>query len=117
MFIQVITGQVADRAGLEAALDRWQRELQPGATGFMGWTGGITDDGRFIEMVRFASPEAAKANSERPEQGAWWADAQRCLSGPATFHDCTLVDMYHGGGNDDAHFVQVMTGHGDRERL
>jgi hypothetical protein len=117
MFIQVITGQVGDRAGLEAALERWHREVRPGATGFLGSTGGVTDDGRFVGMVRFDSPEAARANSARPEQGAWWSEAERCFSGPVTFHDCTEIDVYHGGGTDDAGFVQVMQGHGDRDRL
>jgi hypothetical protein len=117
MFVQVITGQVADAAGLDAALDRWQNELRPGAVGFLGSTGGMTADGRFVELVRFESPEAARANSERPEQSSWWGDTQKCFSGRVTFRDCTEVDTYRGGGADTAGFVQVMEGHGDRDRL
>lgn len=48
VFIQVIQGKVADAEGVRAAMDRWGRDLQPGATGWLGTTGGITDDG----MVR-----------------------------------------------------------------
>ena len=48
MFIQVIQGKVADAEGLRAAMDRWGRDLQPGATGWLGTTGGITDDGTFV---------------------------------------------------------------------
>lgn len=117
MFIQVITGRVADQAGLDAAFDHWQHDVRPGAIGFLGSTGGVTDDGRFVAMARFESVEAAHANSDRPEQGAWWAEAERCFAGPVTFHDCSEVDMYHGGGTDNAHFVQVMEGHADRQRL
>jgi hypothetical protein len=117
MFIQVITGRVADQAGLEAALDHWQHEVRPGAVGFLGSTGGVTADGRFVAMARFESVEAANANSTRPEQGAWWAEAEKCFSGPVTFHNCTDVDIYREGGSDNAHFVQVMEGHADRDKV
>lgn len=117
MFIQVITGRVADAAGLEAALDRWQSEVRPGAAGFLGSTGGVTADGRFVGLVRFESAEAAKANSDRAEQSAWWAEAEKSFSGPVTFRDCTEVDSYRGGGSDDAGFVQVMQGRADRQKL
>jgi hypothetical protein len=117
MFIQVITGEVADRGGLEAAFDRWEREQRPGATGFLGATGGVTPDGRFIELARFESAEAAAANSDRPEQGQWWQEAEKCFAGPVTFHDCTEIDTFGAGGSDEAGFVQVMQGHADRQRL
>ena len=45
MFVQVIEGQVADREGLKRQLERWQEELRPGATGLLGSTSGVTDDG------------------------------------------------------------------------
>jgi hypothetical protein len=117
MFIQVIKGQVGDAAGLMEALERWRRDVRPGAAGFLGSTGGITADDRFVGLVRFASPEDAAANSRRPEQDAWWAGAERCFAGPVTFLDCSEVDVYRAGGSDDAGFVQVMAGHGDRDRL
>jgi hypothetical protein len=117
MFIQVFTGRVGDAAALEEVLDRWERELRPGATGFLGATMGQTPDGRFVAVCRFESAEAARANSERPEQGAWWAEAEKCFDGTVTFHDCPEVDTYRGGGSDEAGFVQVMQGHGDRDRL
>ena len=117
MFIQVITGEVADAAALESALDRWRSEVRPGATGFLGSTSGVTADGRFVALARFESAEAARANSDRPEQGAWWSEAEKCLAGSVTFHDCTDVDTFRGGGSDDAGFVQVMQGRADRQRL
>jgi hypothetical protein len=117
MFIQVITGEVADAAGIESALDRWRSEVRPGATGFLGSTGGVTADGRFVALARFESAEAARANSERAEQSAWWSEAEKCLAGPVTFHDCTDVDEFRGGGHDEAGFVQIMQGRADRQRL
>lgn len=118
MFIQVIQGPVADRDGLRRQLDRWHAELRAGATGFLGATEGVTDDGRFIGVVRFESTEAARANSERPEQGAWFAEMEKTFSGPIAFTDCTDVDVYLGGGSDSAGFVQVLQGGPvERDRL
>ena len=118
MFMQVITGTVADPEGLRRQFDRWASELRGGAAGWLGSTEGVTEDGRFVACVRFESAEAARANSQRPEQGAWWADTEKTLAGPATFQDCSTVDVYLGGGADTAGFVQVLQGGPvDRDRL
>ncbi|HEX6677960.1 MAG TPA: hypothetical protein VF486_23460 [Actinomycetes bacterium] len=117
MFIQVIQGRVVDPDGIKRASERWLDELQPGADGWLGSTAGITDDGRFISVVRFDSEELARRNSDRPEQGAWWSEASRHLADPA-FHDSARVHLYRGGGTDDAGFVQIIQGHTeDMERL
>jgi len=118
MFIQVIQGRVADREALARQLDRWASELKPGATGWLGTTGGVTDEGRFIACVRFESAEAARSNSERNEQGAWWAETEQTLAEPATFSDSNDVDVYLGGGSDTAGFVQILQGGpADRNRI
>jgi hypothetical protein len=109
MFIQVITGTTSDREGLQRQAERWEQELRPGATGFLGSTGGVTDDGRFIMAARFESEEAARRNSAREEQGAWWAETEKYL-GDVAFHDGTDVMTTLGGGSNDAGFVQVMRG-------
>src|SRR6266511_3042451 len=110
MFMQVIQGRVADRDGLRRQLDRWNSELKPGAAGWLGMTGGVTDDGRFVVCVRFESAEAAQSNSRRPEQGAWWAETEKTLAEPATFTDSGAIDVYLGGGADTAGFVQILQG-------
>ena len=116
MFIQVIQGRVANAEGLRAAMDRWGRDLQPGARGWLGTTGGITDDGTFVATVR--TEDAACRNRERPEQGAWWAETAKCFEGEVTFLDCPQVDVWMNGGSDDAGFVQVMGGHtSDADRM
>ena len=109
MFVQVIQGKTKDAAGLREQWERWDRELKPAATGYLGSTAGVTADGEFIALVRFESEEAARANSARAEQGAWWEETSQYLEGPM-FHDCTLVDLINDGGSDAAGFVQVIQG-------
>jgi hypothetical protein len=110
MFVQVIQGQVSDAGGARAALDRWVQELAPGASGWLGSTAGVTDDGRFIALARFESEEAARRNSDRPEQGQWWAETSRLFTGEPTFLDSRQVDVDVNGEPDDAGFVQVIQG-------
>jgi hypothetical protein len=109
MFIQVISGTTSDREGLLRQAERWEQELRPGATGVLGSTGGVTDDGRFILAARFESEEAARRNSEREEQGAWWAETEKYLDHVA-FRDSSRVITTLGGGSNDAGFIQVMRG-------
>ena len=117
MFAQVIEGQIRDRDALQAQLDRWMTDLAPSATGWLGTTGGVAEDGTVVAVIRFESEAAARANSERPEQGEWWAQTAPAFDGEVTFRDCPVVDSYGRGGSDDAGFVQVIFGTADRDRL
>jgi hypothetical protein len=110
MFAQVIQGRTSDPEGLRAAMDRWMAELQPGATGWLGSTVGVTDDGRALAVARFESVEAARRNAQRPEQTAWWEATQRLFDGDVTFQDSEDVTVEMAGDPDRAGFVQVMTG-------
>lgn len=110
MFIQVITAKVLDEESLKRQVDRWEADVRPGAEGFLGSTSGITDDGKLIVLARFESEEAARRNSERPEQGAWWAETEKSLEDPK-FQDSVDVVVTGAGGSNDAGFVQVMSGH------
>lgn len=117
MFVQVIQGQVSDAGAVREAMDRWVRELAPGATGWLGSTGGVTDDGRLVMLARFESADAARRNSERPEQGQWWEQTSQLFTGEASFLDSENVVPDLVGDPDDATFVQVMQGRGsDPER-
>ena len=109
MFVQLITATVVDAERLWQQVDRWERELRPGADGFLGSTSGVTDDGRFVVLARFESEDAARGNSDRPEQSAWWAETEKTLD-DVTFHDSVEVIPIRGGGSNDAGFVQVMRG-------
>lgn len=119
MFVQVIQGQVSDVGQVRAALDRWARDLAPGAHGWLGSTAGVTENGRFIALARFESEEAARRNSERPEQDQWWTETARLFSGEVAFRDSSDVTVDVIGDPDEAGFVQVMQGRGsdpDRAR-
>ena len=110
MFLQVIQGKVADPDRFSASLDSWVQELGPSAGGWLGTTSGTYGDGSFIALVRFESAEAAKRNSDRPEQGQWWSEFASSLDGEASFDDFDDVLIMGPGGSDDAGFVQVMRG-------
>lgn len=109
MFVQVITAKVVDEEGLRRQVERWEQELRPGAEGFLGSTGGVTADGRVVLLARFESEEAAMRNSERSEQGAWWAETEKMIEDP-TFQNSVEVIVMGGGAFDEAGFVQVMRG-------
>ena len=110
MFVQVIQGQVSDAAAVRAHLDTWVSEVAPGAIGWLGSTGGVTDDGKLIALVRFESEEAAQQNSDRSEQGAWWEKMASLFEGEPTFHNSTQVEVDTPGDPAEAGFVQVMQG-------
>lgn len=110
MFIQIIQGTCTRPDEMRAHTDRWSAELAPGATGYLGATYGFTDDREAVAVVRFDSRESAMANSERPEQQAWWAEMEKLFDGPVTFHDCDRVMLMMDGGSDEAGFVQVIQG-------
>ena len=109
MFIQVIQGRTSDAEGLRAAVDRWEKDIAPGA-GWLGSTGGVTEDGRAIAVVRFESEEAARRNSERPEQDQWWRETEKLFDGGVTFRESSDVVVDIQGDPDRAGFVQVMQG-------
>jgi hypothetical protein len=69
-------------------------------------------------VARFESEEAARRNSARPEQDAWWSEAQKAVAGEVTFFDSASVTTWLDGGSDDAGFVQVIEGHmSDPDRM
>ena len=111
MFVQVIQGHVSDAAALRPVMEKWERDLAPGAEGWLGSTAGVTDDGRLIAIARFDSEQSARRNSDRPEQGAWWAEMSAMFSDEPTFLESTEVLVTEGSGDpDSAGFVQVILG-------
>ena len=112
MFVQVIRGEVSDPEQVRAALDLWSERLAAGAPGWLGSTAGVTGDGRFAALARFESEEAARRNSDRPEQGQWWMQTSRLFTGEVIFRDSSDVTADVNGDPDTAGFVQVMQGRG-----
>lgn len=110
MFLQIMQGKVRDADLLKKQMDVWRRDFKDNAVGFLGSTSGFTDDGQFIAFARFESEEAAKENSNMPEQNAWWETFASAFDGEMSFTDCTEVDIFLSGGSDAARFVQIMRG-------
>lgn len=110
MFVQVLQGKVSDRSAIHTRFDEWVEQLGPNAEGWLGSTEGITDDGEFVAVVRFRDEDAARRNSERPEQGAWWGATEKLFPDGVEFHDYLNVTQMSEGGSDDAGFVQIIQG-------
>lgn len=110
MFVQVFQGPVRSGADVVGLMDEWVRDLAPGAEGWLGSTTGVTDDGTLVALARFESEEAARRNSDRPEQGAWWERMAALFTSQPEFRDSATVDADTYGAPDEAGFVQVMQG-------
>jgi hypothetical protein len=118
MFVQIIEGRTSDAKALMDHGEQWQQDVRPGAVGYLGITAGVTADGRSIAIARFEDEAAARANSERPEQTAWWEGMAKLYDGEPTFSESSDVTEWMGGGSDDAGFVQVMKSTGvDRAKV
>jgi hypothetical protein len=118
MFVQVIEGKTSNPAAIIEHGDRWQRELRPGAVGYLGVTAGVTADSRSVAIVRFKDEASARANAERPEQTAWFEGMAKLYDGQPAFTESSDVTEWMGGGSDDAGFVQVMKSTGvDRAQV
>ena len=117
MFVQVIEAKTTDPAALKQRMEAWDKDVKPGAVGFLGSTAGVTEDGIFIASARFESEDAARQNSDRPEQSQWWEETSQYLEDPK-FYDCKDVDTWLDGGSDEAGFVQVIQAYAnDKEKL
>ena len=107
MFAQVIQAKTSSPEDFARMQDRWDEELKPGAKGFLGMTGGVSPDGTVVIAVRFESEADAQANSDRPEQGEFFAETSKNFDGEPTFVNSSDVQVI-GNPSDDAGFVQVM---------
>ena len=119
MFVQIIEGKTSTPDALMAAGEAWQEEVRPGSIGYLGVTAGTTADGKAFTLVRFEDEAAARANSERPEQGAWFEKhLASAYDGQPTFTESSDVIEFMGGGSNGAGFVQVMKSTGvDRAEI
>ena len=107
-----------DADQVRQATEDWVQRLAPGAEGWLGSTMGVTDDGYLLGIARFESPEAARRNSGRAQQGEWFSGVEKLFTGGVEFHDSSDVSVGRRGGSDEAGFVQVMQGRtGDVARV
>jgi hypothetical protein len=110
MFVQVFQAQIKDRELWNRRVEIWRREIKPKTAGFLGFTTGVTTDGYMVTVVRFDAEETARADSDLPEQGAWFEETSKAFDGVVIFHDCPEVDVMFDGASRDAGFVQIMQG-------
>lgn len=107
MFIQVMQAKCSRPDEVRAFAEKWSQDV---ADGFLGGTFGVTDDGYFLGIVRFASAQAAAANSERPETDELSREFAGLMDGPIEFADYDDVSEFLDGGSGRAGFVQVIRG-------
>ena len=108
MFVHVVRAPAADPGPLLEQVARLPAMLGTEAAGFLGLTAGISDEGDFVAVARFASPGG----------DAWWAALEPWLAGPPTVRASSEVELLLGGGSDEAGFIEVIEGHAtDRHRF
>jgi hypothetical protein len=118
MFVQIVEGRTSNAKALMEQGERWQQDVRPRATGFLGVTAGVSADGRTIAVVRFEDEAAARATEQLPEQSAWAEAMQKLYDGQPTFTESSDTTVLMGGGSNDAGFVQVMKSTGvDRAQV
>ena len=109
MFVQIIEGTTSNPDALFAAGDAWQENVRPKAIGYLGVTAGVGVGGKAFTIVRFQDEASARANSELPEQGAWFEKhLATAYDSPPSFTESSDIDEFMGGGSNDAGFVQIM---------
>jgi hypothetical protein len=110
MLAETIRGGVSDPKAMSAAFESWVQEIAPGARGWLGSTGGVTDDNDLFILTRFESEEEATAHEERPEQGQFWAEVSCLFRGEPTVQTSTQVYFDTNGDLNSTGFVQVRFG-------
>jgi hypothetical protein len=108
MFVQVVRGKTKNPDAMLALGDKWQKELRPGATGYLGSTVGAAPDGTFLAAIQFTDDVAAKANSDRPEQDAFFNEMKQHIDGEPSFSESSDTSLLFDGPSEKATFVQVM---------
>lgn len=108
MFVQVIKGKTTNADAMLALGDKWQQELRPGATGYLGGTVGVSADGTFVAVIQFTDDAAAKENANRPEQDAFFKEMSQHIDGEPAFAESTDTSLLFEGPTDKATFVQIM---------
>lgn len=109
MFVQMFTAKVTDEDAVHDLFERWPSDFADDSD-WLGCTAGVTDEGQLVALARFSSAEVARANSDRPQQDAWWRQLSANFDGEAEFFESDQVEVDLPGDPDQAGFVQVMRG-------
>ncbi len=81
-----------ERQAVIDSFDRWDRERRPKVKGFVRsvMTANIKDPDEFMVGVMFDTTESYNANSNDPEQGAWFQELRSHLVADPDWFDGTL---------------------------
>jgi hypothetical protein len=108
MFVQVLKGKSTNPEAMLALGQKWQTELRPGAKGYLGSTVGAAADGTFVAVIQFTDDVAAKENSDRPEQDAFFKEMSQYIDGEPSFRESSDTSLLFDGPSEKATFVQLM---------
>ena len=110
MFLLVLSGRVADPVETRVRWEAWQREVAPRTPGWLGDTGGISESGEFVALVRFQTEgTAARAFTPR-DDAAWWHDFAGLFVEGISIDGASEIDAFARGDFEDAGCVQFIRG-------
>jgi hypothetical protein len=109
MFVQVVEAGGGDRDRLRSHWERGAAQLD-GADGWMSATAGITDEGRLVGVLHFASAEAAERAGRRPDRQAWWRELEGLARDGVAVDTCAATGRIAGGPPSEAGVVVVLRG-------
>lgn len=107
MFVWVLQGKAADTAAISRQLGQWTNQFG-GTPGYLGATGGVTSDDRFLLFVRWESEDAGNELLMQPAKQDWYEAFQQSFDGAIDFAETDDVHTFLAGGSDTAGFVQGM---------
>lgn len=81
-----------ERQAIIDNFNRWDKEQKPQVKGFVraALYSKLDDPDEFMATVVFESTESYNANSESPEQGAWYEELRSHLTADPEWFDGTL---------------------------
>ena len=117
MVVWVLEGKASDPEEVGRQLGHWISRF--GSTpGYLGSTGGVTDDRRLLVIARWDSMEAGDSLLASADLQAWYEEFEQGFDGSVAFTKSVDATTYLAGGSDSAGFVQAMKVAGvDRARI
>lgn len=109
--VRITQARVRDAEAVRELAERWQREIAPETDGWLATTAGISDDGEFVSLLRFASEEAVRRNAESERQRRWWEEFRQYVSGDVSIVETSSAAAFGDSRPDaDVGYVHVVQG-------
>lgn len=112
MFLQIVQAPAGDAEVLRAASYRWADRLGSTSVGWLGCTGGVTEEGVFFTAERFESEQKMWVESGRPGRRRWFAELREGMTGEPVFTNCREVEVFAPDPTaiDKAGYIQIVQG-------